>query len=73
MGVCLYTLIFGTPPFQTSSQKETFSKILGVEYSFPKNIKIRSECIELIDNILKLFPSDRLSLKEMKNSKFLSL
>ena len=42
MGVLLYTLVVGRPPFETYQVEETYKKIKNVSYSFP-NDEIRRQ------------------------------
>ena len=48
IGVIIYTLIIGRPPFETKSRKETYKKIKTVSYAFPKNAKISESAKDLI-------------------------
>lgn len=40
LGVIIYTLLIGKPPFETSDVKNTYKKIKMNSYSFPVNQKI---------------------------------
>jgi polo-like kinase 1 len=40
LGVILYTLTIGKPPFETDDVKSTYRKIRMNAYSFPENIQI---------------------------------
>lgn len=37
IGVIMYTLIIGKPPFETHDCQETYDRIKKVNYSFPSN------------------------------------
>ena len=38
LGVILYTLLIGKPPFETAEVKSTYKKIKMNNYSFPENV-----------------------------------
>ena len=40
LGVIIYTLMIGKPPFETNDVKTTYKKIKQNNYSFPENPKI---------------------------------
>jgi polo-like kinase 1 len=40
LGVILYTLIIGKPPFETNDVKTTYRKIRMNSYTFPDNVPI---------------------------------
>jgi polo-like kinase 1 len=40
MGVIIYTLLVGRPPFETSDVKATYKRIRNVEYSFPDTVQV---------------------------------
>lgn len=48
LGVIIYTLIIGKPPFETSDVKTTYSRIKTNSYSFPENVKISEPAKDLI-------------------------
>mmetsp|Transcript_21031 Transcript_21031/g.18659 ORF Transcript_21031/g.18659 Transcript_21031/m.18659 type:complete len:118 (+) Transcript_21031:428-781(+) len=39
LGVIIYTLLIGKPPFETSDVKTTYKKIRLNSYTFPDNVK----------------------------------
>jgi len=43
LGVIIYTLIIGKPPFETANVKTTYEKIRKNSYKFPEHVPI-SEC-----------------------------
>ena len=42
LGVVMYTMLFGRPPFETADVKLTYKRIKMNSYSFPENIKVDS-------------------------------
>lgn len=57
LGVILYALLIGKPPFETSDVKMTYDKIKKGIYSFPENIKISENAKDLITKIFNLNPT----------------
>ena len=56
LGVIIYTLLIGKPPFETSDVKTTYKKIKQNNYNFPENPKISQQAKDLISSILTLDP-----------------
>jgi polo-like kinase 1 len=52
LGVIMYTLIIGKPPFETNDVKTTYKKIRSGQYAFPENATISTEAKDLISRIL---------------------
>jgi len=71
LGVILYTLLIGKPPFETPDVKSTYKKIKMNSYSFPDHIPISEAAKNLISKILVLDPSKRLTLDEMLEHSFI--
>lgn len=40
IGVILYTMLIGRPPFETSDVKTTYKRIRSNEYKFPEHVMI---------------------------------
>ena len=72
LGVVLYTIIIGKPPFETPKVEKTYKKIRHAMYSFPENISISQEAKELISRIFVLDPQQRPSLQQIVQSTFLN-
>jgi len=70
LGVIIYTLIIGKPPFETTNVKSTYDKIRKNSYHFPQHVNISREAKELIQWILHNNPSRRPSLEDIKNHAF---
>ncbi|KAE8231656.1 hypothetical protein CF326_g3324 [Tilletia indica] len=67
VGVILYTLLVGKPPFQTNMVELIYEKIKKNEYEIPAESKISEESKDLIRKILTLDPAERPSLIEIMN------
>ena len=52
LGVIIYTLIIGKPPFETSDVKTTYRRIRMNAYSFPEHVIISDAAKDLITKIL---------------------
>jgi len=72
LGVIIYTLLIGKPPFETSDVKTTYKKIKMNAYSFPEHIPISDAARDIITSILQLDPSKRPNLDQLSDSKFLN-
>ena len=70
LGVIIYTLIIGKPPFETDNVKETYKKIKLNKYSFPINAVISDYAKNLITDILVTEPSKRPTLDDILESDF---
>ena len=70
LGVIIYTLIIGKPPFETDNVKETYKKIKLNKYSFPINSVISDYAKNLITDILVTDPSKRPTLDDILESDF---
>ena len=72
LGVIIYTLLIGKPPFETDDVKETYSRIRNVDYEFPDHVMICPTAKDLISNILVSNPKQRLDIHEVENHPFLN-
>ena len=59
MGVILYTVLMGKPPYEAKDVKATYQRILKNEYSFPEHVPISEHAMDLIDSMLQLNPNER--------------
>lgn len=62
VGVILYTMLVGKPPFQTSDIERIYEKIRDNDYRIPPEARVKREAQDLITRILAPRPSDRPSL-----------
>ena len=65
IGIIIYTLLIGKPPFETRDVKTTYNKIKRAEYSFPETCKISPCAKNLIQKILVVNPKERPTLNEI--------
>jgi polo-like kinase 1 len=71
LGVIIYTLIVGRPPFETSDVKLTYKKIKACSYTFPEQSSISENAKDLIIKMLNLDASKRPSLDDILQHPFL--
>ena len=72
LGVIIYTLIIGKPPFETTDVKATYRRIRQNNYSFPETCSISDSARNLITLILNGDPRKRPNLQEIMNHEFLN-
>ena len=72
LGVIIYTLLIGKPPFETSDVKTTYRRIRMNAYSFPEHVTISSAAKNLITKILNTDPAKRPTLDEILSSEFMT-
>ena len=72
LGVIIYTLTVGKPPFETPDVKSTYKKIKMCAYSFPEHIPLSETIKDIVGKIFCLDPSKRLTLTEISNHGFLN-
>lgn len=70
LGVIMYTLLIGRPPFETNDVKKTYNLIKMNAYSFPDQISISQEAKSLITQILKSDPSRRPTISDILEHEF---
>ena len=69
LGVCLYTLIRGKPPFETHSVDTTYSRIKSGTYIFPDGV-FSANAKNIIRQILATDPKERISMRELLKQPF---
>ncbi|ORY06790.1 Pkinase-domain-containing protein [Neocallimastix californiae] len=69
LGVILYTMVCGTLPFDDETDEIIHQKILNLKYEIPDFIS--EECKDLITRILKIEPSERITIEEILNHKWM--
>jgi polo-like kinase 1 len=72
LGVIIYTLIIGKPPFETSDVKTTYRRIRMNAYTFPDHIQISDVAKDMITRILNNDPAKRPTLEELLQHEFLN-
>ncbi|KAL8292670.1 hypothetical protein RQP46_001282 [Phenoliferia psychrophenolica] len=65
IGVILYTLLVGKPPFQTKDVKNIYRKIKDNNYVFPPEIELSVEAVDLVSSILTTQPDQRPTLSDI--------
>ncbi|KAH9924034.1 Pkinase-domain-containing protein [Fomitopsis serialis] len=65
IGVILYTLVVGRPPFQTKDVKAIYKRIRDNEYEFPEDRAVSVLVRELVQQILTPDPQQRPTLHEI--------
>jgi len=72
LGVIIYTLLVGKPPFETPDVKTTYKRIKMNSYSFPDHVPLSDAAKNLISKILNLDPSKRPTIDEVFAHPFLN-
>lgn len=73
-GVILYECLYGRAPFYSESYDKLVSKILSSEpVSYPSNIKVSAECLDLLQGLLVRNPQQRISFEKFFSHPFVSL
>uniref|UniRef100_V5EQ41 Serine/threonine-protein kinase n=2 Tax=Kalmanozyma brasiliensis (strain GHG001) TaxID=1365824 RepID=V5EQ41_KALBG len=72
VGVILYTLLVGKPPFQTPKVDEIYERIRQNAYEIPVNAGLSAEAVDLITRILTHNPAQRPTLVQIMNHAWFS-
>eukprot|EP00343_Euplotes_focardii_P009997 CAMPEP_0205829200 /NCGR_PEP_ID=MMETSP0206-20130828/37322_1 /ASSEMBLY_ACC=CAM_ASM_000279 /TAXON_ID=36767 /ORGANISM="Euplotes focardii, Strain TN1" /LENGTH=415 /DNA_ID=CAMNT_0053131687 /DNA_START=504 /DNA_END=1751 /DNA_ORIENTATION=+ len=72
LGVILYTMLIGKPPFETSDVKTTYRRIRMNAYTFPDHVNISESAKDMISKILTNDPAKRPTLDELLTHDFLN-
>ncbi|XP_060234240.1 serine/threonine-protein kinase PLK4 isoform X2 [Meriones unguiculatus] len=70
LGCMVYTLLIGRPPFDTDTVKNTLNKVVLADYEMPGFLS--PEAQDLIHQLLRRNPADRLSLSSVLDHPFMS-
>jgi polo-like kinase 1 len=73
VGIIMYTLAFGKPPFEGEDLDSTFKKIKGNNYSFPEKSEISDSCKGLIKDLLAADPTKRPKINKILNYDFFTI
>lgn len=71
LGVILYILVSGQPPFQKANDSETLTMIIDCKYSIPEHVS--DDCKRLIARMLVKKPEGRATLKEIAADPWLTM
>ncbi|CAL8337846.1 unnamed protein product [Gadus morhua 'NCC'] len=69
LGVILFMLVCGQPPFQEANDSETLTMIMDCKYTVPAHVS--NACEDLIDRMLQRDPKGRASLDEIEGHAWL--
>lgn len=64
LGVLMYELLVGSPPFEENTKEMTYKRIMKVDINFPTTMSLDAQ--NLIKRILATEPRNRLSLRDIK-------
>ncbi|KAJ7326970.1 hypothetical protein JRQ81_016729 [Phrynocephalus forsythii] len=70
LGCMFYTLLTGKPPFDTDTVKNTLNKVVLADYEIPAFLSVEAQ--DLIQQLLRKNPADRLSLSSVLDHPFMS-
>lgn len=56
LGVLIYAMVVGRPPFETTDVKKTYRRIKANAYEFPPDKPLSPEARSLIQSVLTLDP-----------------
>jgi serine/threonine protein kinase len=68
LGVLLYHLVCGRVPFKAPTIKQLYEMVLRLEYAYPDHMS--AEAKELITGMLKIEPTERLTIREILNHRW---
>ena len=63
IGVILYTLLFGKPPFEDNTVEQTYENIKNNRFMYPSSINVSTSAKDLINKILVTDPTRRIGLE----------
>ncbi|XP_054245643.1 SNF-related serine/threonine-protein kinase-like [Indicator indicator] len=69
LGVILYMLVCGYPPFQEANDSETLTMIMDCRYTVPPHVS--AQCANLISRMLQRDPKQRASLEQIEGHAWL--
>lgn len=72
LGVLVYTMLIGYPPFETKDIKTTYDRIKRCDYSYPSHIELSKETKHFIARCLDLNPETRITSEEVLKHPFLT-
>lgn len=73
LGVVLFTMLYGQFPFYDSIPQELFRKIKSAEYSIPKESRVSTSTLSIIEKLLTLNPKMRMTAEQVSDALHCSL
>ena len=70
-GIILYSMLVGNLPFAESKEEFIYKNIMKHNYYFPQHLS--SEAIDLIENMLNIYPNERYNFSQIKNHKWFNI
>eukprot|EP00698_Gefionella_okellyi_P021219 TRINITY_DN6813_c0_g1_i1.p1 TRINITY_DN6813_c0_g1~~TRINITY_DN6813_c0_g1_i1.p1 ORF type:complete len:627 (-),score=92.98 TRINITY_DN6813_c0_g1_i1:153-2033(-) len=71
VGVILFELLTGKPPFKADHQKQLLENIEKMELRLPKGVSISDSCLQILQLLLRRDPIHRLSYQDFFAHRFL--
>ncbi|QPG75375.1 hypothetical protein FOA43_002728 [Brettanomyces nanus] len=65
IGIMMYAMLFGKPPFQAKDVQVIYERIKRNEYRFPSDSSVSEQAVDLINMLLKHNPKSRPSLDDI--------
>ncbi|RCK58180.1 Serine/threonine-protein kinase PKH3 [Candida viswanathii] len=72
IGCMLYQFFNGVPPFKGNTEYLTFEKIINLDYSYKSAVPLPPDVVQIIDQILVIDPSQRVTIPQIMGSKWFS-
>mgnify|MGYP002623992661 CR=1 FL=1 len=70
-GIILYSMLVGNLPFAESKEDLIYKNIMKHNYYYPQHLS--NEAIDLIENMLNIYPDERYSFSQIKNHKWFNI
>ena len=71
LGILAYEFLIGKPPFESTSQTKTFSRIKRGRIHFPNSLNISQNAKDFITRLLNKDASCRMSITDIQNHPFI--
>jgi serine/threonine protein kinase len=70
LGVILFTMLVGKPPFETRDVKATYKRIKRGQFNFPESVQLSRDARLLIESLLQLVPEKRPTVPQIRSHSF---
>ena len=67
LGILIFEMITGQPPFYSNNMQQVYEKIVGSEYSWPQNSSPSKTSVDLVTGLLQRDPARRLGTARGSN------